>query len=186
MKDELISVTEAAHEVRLVSIRLALLHLAYAETLMRSMGEQTGRSLVLKAIKEYGRMIGNQVREAVMRQGLPLLPENYGKGESRDLPRFGMHGSVEEIEVGGENRIRVHGCVLAEVWKAYGKERLGRLYCYVDPAKYMSFNLEYKLAHIKTVLEGEPYCEFCIRRTTEQEKELFLSEEEEWIRVDSC
>jgi hypothetical protein len=118
-------------------------------------------------------MIGQEVREKVLSQGLPPLPENYGKGVSRDLPRFGMHERVEEVEVDGETRIRAYGCVLAEVWKRYGKDKLGRLYCYVDLAKYMAYNPEYKLAHAKAVPDGDSYCEFCIRSTTPAERHAF-------------
>lgn len=186
MGSDLISLTEAAHEVRLASIRLALLHLVYAETLVQALGEEDGRKLVLKAIKAYGRMIGQEVRERVLRQGLPPSPENYGRGDSRDLPRFGMHGRVEQVDVSGETRIRVFGCVLAEVWKALGKDELGRLYCYVDPAKYMAYNPDYKLAHAKAIPDGDPYCEFCIRRTKRWERDIFSSEEGEWTSVDTC
>jgi hypothetical protein len=131
-------------------------------------------------------MIGREVREKVLSQGLPPLPENYGKGTSRDLPRFGMHGRVEEVEVGGETRLRVYGCVLAGIWKSYGKDELGRLYCYVDPAKYMAYNPKYKLAHAKALPDGDPYCEFCIRHTTDRERTTFSAEGGEWTRVDVC
>lgn len=42
-----------------------------------------------------------------------------------------------------------HGCVLAKVWLEYGEEKIGRLYCHMNVAKYMGYNPNYKLIHTK-------------------------------------
>ncbi len=182
----LISRDEAAHEVELVSRRLGLLHLAFAMTLINELGDEEGRRLVLAAIKRYGIMVGREVKAAVEAQGLPLTPDNYGVGDSRSLPNLGMHERTEEVEVNGKKRLRAYGCVMAKVWKEYREDRLGRLYCYVDPAKYMAYNPNYKLAHIKTVPDGAPYCEFCIEVTTPEERATFDSTEHDWQFIDQC
>jgi len=181
-----ISRTEAAHEVKLVSRRLGLLHLAFARTIVDELGDEKGKQLILNAIKHYGIMVGNEVRAAVQEQELPLTPENYGVGKSRGLPKFGMHSGSEEVEVEGKKHLRAYGCVMAEVWKEYGEDELGRLYCYVDPAKYMTYNPNYKLAHVKAIPNGDPYCEFCIEKTTEQERAAFNSKKEDWRFIDHC
>jgi hypothetical protein len=184
--DKQIPMDEAAHEVELVSRRIALLHLAFSRMLVKEFGEPRGSELIAKAIKEYGRMVGSEVREAVEAQGLPPTPENYGTGSARSLPRIGMHKGVEEAEVSGEKRIRAFGCVMAQVWKAYGEEKLGRLYCYVDPAKYMAYNPKFKLAHVKALPDGDEYCEFCIRETSQQERDDFQSDDRDWLYIDKC
>ena len=168
------------------SRRLGLLHLAFSRALVDELGEEEGRRLILKAIKRYGTMIGEEVRKAVEEQGLPLTPENYGIGPSRSLPEFGMHSGSEEIEVDAVKRFRAYGCVMAKVWKEYGEEKIGRLYCYVDPAKYMAYNPDYKLAHITAIPDGSSYCEFCIEETTPRERAAFNSEEEDWQFIDRC
>ena len=72
----------------------------------------------------------------------------------------------------------------AKLWKEYGEEELGRLYCYVDPAKYMSYNPNYKLIHIKAVPDGHQYCELAVKLTTEEEKKDFLSKDKDWLYID--
>jgi len=183
---ERLTVDEAAHEVKLASRRIALLHLAFSRAAVRTLGEASGEKLITDAIKEYGTMIGTELRDAVMRQGLEATPDNYGAGNSRSLPRIGMHSGSETVSVGGEPRIRAYGCVMAEVWAEYGEEDLGRLYCYVDPAKFMAFNPAHTMAHVKARPSGDPFCEFCIRETTAKERSDFASNEASWISADSC
>jgi len=181
-----IPLAEAAYEVELASRRLALLHLAFAKTLVQEFGPSKGKQLVAKAIKAYGRMIGEQVRKDVLAQGLEPTPENYGVGTSRSLPNIGMHERVEEVEAEGKKRLRAYGCVMARVWNEYGENELGRLYCYVDPAKYMAYNPDYKLAHAKVLPGGDAYCEFCIRPTSAKERADFASEDVDWLYIDYC
>jgi len=49
---ELISLEEAKHEVALVCRRLGLLHLAFAEVLVNELGEEKGKKINARAIKE--------------------------------------------------------------------------------------------------------------------------------------
>jgi hypothetical protein len=184
--DKQIPLNEAENEVELASRRIALLHLAFSRMLVAEFGEKRGGKLIAKAIKEYGRMVGTEVRTAVGDQGLPLTPENYGVGSARRLPRIGMHEGVEEVEIAGEKRMRAFGCVMARVWKAYGEEKLGRFYCYVDPAKYMAYNPKFKLTHVKALPDGDDYCEFCIRETSQQEQDDFQSDDSDWLYIDKC
>lgn len=181
---ETISVEEAKREVEMTAQRIGLLHLSFAKTLVDELGEEKGRQLILKAIKDYGKRCGERVRKGVIAQGLDPLPENYGVGGSRDLPEFGMHERRETVEVEGDRRVRAYGCVMAKVWKEYGEEKLGRVYCYVDPAKYMAFNPKFKQIHLKALPDGDDYCEFAVRPTSEKEREDFLAKDKDWSYID--
>lgn len=181
-----ISLEEATHEVALVSRRIALLHLAYARMLVEEFGEERGVMLIMKAIKSYGMEVGKQAREAVLEQGLALTPENFSAGSARSLPKIGMHSGREYLEVDGEHRHRTYGCVMGKLWNELGEGKLGRLYCLVDPAKYMAFNPQYILAHAQSLPDGDSCCEFCVRHTTEQEREDFFSDEADWRYMDRC
>ncbi|MEF8726557.1 MAG: L-2-amino-thiazoline-4-carboxylic acid hydrolase, partial [Candidatus Bipolaricaulota bacterium] len=165
---------EAKEEVELASRRIGLLHLAYAETLIDELGEKEGKKMILESIKNYGLKIGAEVRKQIEEEGLDPEPDNFGKGSSRNLPKFGMNEGTEEVTVEGEERLR-HGCAMAKVWKEYGQEEIGKLYCYVDPAKFMGFNPCYKMVHTKNEPSGDNYCEFAIRETSEQERNDFSS-----------
>jgi len=177
---------DAAHEVGLASRRIALLHLAFAKAAVQTLGDEAGRRLIIEAIRIYGTLIGYEVRSAVLRQGLELIPEHFGVGDSRCLPRLGMHTGSETVEVDGERRMRAHGCVMADVWAEYGPEaqEFGRLYCLVDPAKYMAYNPGYTLAHTRARPSGDAFCEFRVRRTTEEERAAFAAGGPEWTSAD--
>jgi len=180
----MIPLDEAKQAVASASRRIALLHLSYARTLIEELGEKKGMELIAKAIKDYGIRIGKKTREEVLSQGLEPSPENFSSGVSYRLPKFGMHDRIETVKVEGEPRIRAYGCVLAKVWKEYGEEKLGRLYCYMDVAKYMGYNTNYKLVHTKTVPDGNDYCELAVKPTTEKERKDFLSKDKDWFYID--
>lgn len=61
---------EAREQVRKVSARLGLLHIAFAKTLVDELGEKKGKELILKAIKDYGVRIGEEARAAAAAKGL--------------------------------------------------------------------------------------------------------------------
>ncbi len=177
---ESVPLEEAKEQVAKVCSRLALLHLAFAETLVEELGEEKGTQLVLKAIKRYGMDIGNQAKERAREFGLDNKPENY----KEDLPFYGMHESTENIVVGGIIRTRAYGCVMGKLWKKLNKDKLGRLYCYVDVAKYMAFNSNYKMVHLKSLPDGDEYCEFCVLPTTNEDKRNFDDNNKGWRYID--
>lgn len=181
-KEELVPLAQAKNEVALVCRRLGLLHMAFAQVLVDEFGEERGKQLVTQAIEEYSRKIGEKKREVVFSQGLEPSLENLV--EARDIPTIGMHDRTERVEVEGEMRSRAYGCVMAEVWHEYGKDDLGRIYCYVDPASTMAYNPNFKLIHTKAVPDGEEFCELVVRSTTEQERLDFLSKTNDWAEVD--
>jgi len=181
-KEEYISLEEARKQVALVCRRLGLLHLAFSEVLVKEFGKEEGKRLIAKAIKEYGKKIGERKREIALSQGLELTPENFQA--LRDIPTIGMHDHSERVEVAGEKRSRAYGCVMAQVWHEYNQDELGRIYCYVDPANVMAFSPEFKLAHTKTVPDGDEFCELVMRPTTEQDREDFLAEDTDWTELD--
>ncbi len=120
----------------------------------------------------------------MLEQGLETTPQNYGAAGIPDLPAFGMHEKRERVMEGDQMIARSYGCAMAKVWKEYGEEELGRLYCYVDPAKYMAYNPNFKLVHIKAEPDGDACCELTVKPTTEQEREDFQDEDKDWTYID--
>lgn len=180
-RKEAVTLEEAIEQVRKVCIRLGLLHLSFTKTLVNELGEKKGKQLVMKAIKDYGTRIGREAKANAAAKGFDNNPINF----ISDLPLYGMHDNEEVAEVGGEERIRAYGCVMAKLWNELGEGKLGRLYCYVDPAKYITFNPGFKLVHTKALPDGDEYCEFVIKPTTEQERKDFADEDKDWSYVDS-
>ena len=179
-KEKTVTLEEAKEQVRKVCVRLALLHISFAKTLVNELGEKKGEELILKAIKDYGIRIGEEVKAEATAKGLDNSPANF----KSDLPLYGMHDSLEMVRVGGEKRRRAYGCVMGQVWNKLGEDELGRLYCYVDPAKYMAFNPNFKLSHVKALPDGDDYCELVVRPTTEQERKDFDDKDKDWSYID--
>ncbi|MBN1152939.1 MAG: L-2-amino-thiazoline-4-carboxylic acid hydrolase [Dehalococcoidia bacterium] len=171
---------EAAQQTAILFERLALLHASYARVIVNELGEEGGRSLIMKAIKKYARTVGEQVREKAQARGEDDSPQNY-KG---DLPKYGTHDSLETVTVDGEERLRAYGCGMWKTWQALGEEELGRLYCNTDVAKYMGFNPSYKQIHAKALFAGDDCCELVVRPTSEQERADFASRDADWSYLD--
>ena len=167
-KEELIPRADAVKAVALTCRRLGMLHIAFAATLVKELGQEKGEELTTKAIKEYSRMIGEKKKEIAINQGWELTEENFRK--LSDLPAFGMHDKTEEVVVDGEKRRQPYGCVMSKVWHEYGQDKLGRIYCYVDPASTMFFNPEFKMVHTKAVPDGDAFCELTFRSTSKEDK----------------
>jgi hypothetical protein len=156
---EMISKEEASRQVESMITRLAWLHYAFARTLMKELGEKKGKDLSKKAVALYGELVGKKAKEKTLAQGLPLTQENF----SNDLPSLGW-GDSERLDVEGEKRARVYTCHLAKVWKELGEPEIGRLYCFVDQAKYEAFNSDLVCVHTQNVLSGDPFCELAVRK----------------------
>ena len=163
IKKEMISKEEAFQQVKSMITRAALIHYAFAKTLVDELGEKKGKALVKKASLFYGKMVGKRVKERTLAKGLPLTRENF----QDDLPALGW-AEREQVEVEGEKRARVYTCHLARVWQELGAPDLGRLYCYVDQAKYEAYNPDLQCVHVKNVLDGDAYCELAVRTKKSQ------------------
>ncbi len=154
-----VSYDQCVKDVQRMARRTALLYHYFATTLVEHLGEERGKTLIAEAIRCYGEHVGRTVRQGVGAMGLPNDVENYAKYP--DLPSAGWEGTVAETEHGPRNRVLY--CPLAAEWKELGSEELGRMYCYVDQAKYRAFNSRVKLIHACNLLDGDPYCEFDFR-----------------------
>ena len=155
------SCEEALEGARNMARRLALLHMAYARTLVDALGEEAGRELIEQAVRAYGARIGERTRQRVEAQGLEPSPENFGLGS--DLPAAVFPSQPVEVE--GEARSRALGCVLYDIWREYGEEDLGALYCLVDPAKMEAYDPAWTMVHTRRLPLGDAYCEMAVRPT---------------------
>lgn len=158
LKEKMVPLSEAENEVKVVTHRLALLHLAYARTLVDEFGWKKGKQLVLNAIKEYGRRVAERTKK-----GYQSLPK-YGFWEKRE----------------GQPPI----CELGKIVKEYDEMDIGSLYCLIDPAKTMYANPNEKLIHKKSLTVGDDYCEFDTVATSKEDREDFFSENKDWSHVD--
>ncbi|MDQ7095223.1 L-2-amino-thiazoline-4-carboxylic acid hydrolase [Desulfosporosinus sp. PR] len=161
LEDSAIKQEDTAVQVRQMGRMMASLFYHVTKEVISELGEERGTELVKRAIKAYGSERGYQHQENVLRAGIEHLPENYV--ELADLPPLGW--DVEKVEP-GENKthIKITYCPLAEYWKEKGLEKIGRLYCAVDQAKYEAFHPESDYVHLKNALDGDGFCEMVCRR----------------------
>jgi hypothetical protein len=179
-EQEYVSRDEAAQQAAILFERIGLLHASYARAIVDELGEEAGRRLILNAIRQYGRHVGAQVREKAEERGVDNSPEHY----AGDLPSYGTHDLLQKVEVDGEERLRAYGCGLWRTWQRLGEEKLGRLYCNVDVAKYMGFNPCFKQVHTKAPFLGDDCCELVVRPTSEREREDFAAPDADWSYLD--
>jgi len=158
-KEEVVSLREAIREVETAITRVALLHLSFSKILVEEFGEEKGKALIVRSILEYGRRVGERTK-----QGLP------------DLPKYGVYGVRK-------NR-RVYDCVFARIFREYGEQDVGCLYCYVDPAKTMAADPMRKVIHTTCAACGDDCCTFEEMSTTEKERKDFVNKDKDWRYVD--
>jgi hypothetical protein len=180
---QMIERAEAEAQVARAVRRLALLHLAFAETAVEELGDEAGREFVVKAIRSYGLKIGGTTRRQAEERGLPLTVETFEQVPGESYPTIGAHDRVELEDRDGQLVIHAHGCLLAKVWKEYGGDELGRLYCLTDPAQFMAFDPATALVHLKAEPDGDDHCELVFRETTEQERRDF-ADNNDWSSMD--
>jgi len=152
-----VPLNEAENEVKVVTQRLALLHLSYARTLVDEFGWEEGKKLILKSMKKYGVNVANWTASG--HQGLP----RYGFWERRE----------------GKPDL----CELGKVMVEMGEPELGALYCLIDPAKTMAADPTKKLIHTKNMILGDEGCSFETVPTTDEDKRA-LADGEDWESVD--
>jgi hypothetical protein len=156
--EEMVPLREAEHEVKVVTQRLAMLHLAYAKTIIEEFGWKKGKLLVLKAIKEYGLRVADRTQ-----RGFQSLPK-YGFWENRE----------------GQPRL----CELGKLVLESREGDIGSLYCLIDAAKTIASNPREKLIHTKCLPLGDEYCEFVTVPTTEKDRADFFAENKDWSHID--
>ena len=158
-KEESVPLKEAVREVEVAMSRVALLHLSFSRVLVDEFGEEKGKELVVQSILEYGKRIGERTKRGC-----------------QDLPSYGVVGRFEDN--------KAYDCVLAKIFREYGEEDLGCLYCYVDGAKSMALDSASKFIHKTCAACGDNYCTFERKQTTEKERRDFEEKSSDWKNID--
>ena len=179
-----VTLEEAIEQVQIAMIRLALMHLSFSSTLVKELGEEKGKELIIKSIMEYGRRVAERTK-----QGHPDL-SNYGihgkyvyEGtEYIDVRNLLKHYEDKEIEF---SKLEIHDCILAQIFRENNEEDLGKLYCYIDAAKSMASDPDTKAIHSKCVLCGDEFCQIKSENTTEKERKDFNNYNPNWKNVDA-
>ncbi len=159
-ESETIPKAEALDQILVSVERLAMLYYHFARTLVAELGEETGKELVHKAIAAYGTEVGERQRRRVTAAGYAVSCENYKAlpdlpamaWSPQGMPRMLLHGKETPV------------CPLAKYWMENGASDLGRLYCYVDQAKYSTFDPECECRHLENVLDGDERCLIVVKK----------------------
>lgn len=144
------------YDVQLMSRRLATLYYHMVNAMLEELPEDQTERIINKAIEGYGHYWGEYSKEKVLASNLPLTPNHYDLGG--DLPSRGLSVGCDLICNDCELRQEYRECLFARVWKELGFERWGRLYCYVDYAKFAAYNPDLSVEHEKNELDGDNCC----------------------------
>lgn len=181
-KEKKVPLHEAMEQVRVIGRRLALMHLAFSKILIEELGKDKGKNAIIKAMMEYGQMIGKTIKAG--HQDLPFygLHEKYTYGDKEFLDiREKANIDEKAFDYSG---YRFHGCVLAKTFLEHSEKELGCLYCYVDSAKSMATDPSKKLVHTACEVVGDGFCAFDLVPTTEKERKDFEDKNTDWKEVD--
>lgn len=156
---------EALQQISIAVERIAMLHYHFATTLVAELGEEKARELITKAIASYGKEVGEIQRRRVIEAGLEPTCENFKAVV--DLPRMAWLPENMPVHVANGKELRI--CPMAKYWIDKGATDLGRLYCYVDQAKYRAYNLDCECRHLSNVLDGGDDCQVVAKTRAEWE-----------------
>lgn len=159
---EQISKEEAKKQVVLMAQRTAKLYQAFAETLVERFGKEETKEIISDAIYLFGKASGERVQKGVKEKNLDLTISNYSK--ISDLPSVGWEMESEVLEEDKDLKVDVSYCPLAEEWLKDMDPELARLYCYVDQAKYSTYNPDITCTHTRNMLDGDEKCTLRIRK----------------------
>jgi len=116
-KEKRVPLREAAEQVRITGVRLALMHLAFSKVLVEELGEKKGKETIVKAMMEYGRRVEKGTKRAT--RTFPLrIPRHVllrRTGMCRHKRKNGVFRKGFQLF-----RYRVHGCILAKTFREYG------------------------------------------------------------------
>jgi hypothetical protein len=153
-----ISEEEVREMLRLSARQMGLLYLSIANVVLEKHGE-SGKDLLLKAIKNYGRIRGSRIAEKVKRAGQPLTLENYFKYYDVPVTTITKQSRPQMLEKGKFLK-KITACPLAEFFREENEQEIGRLYCEQDFAMVASYNPKIRFEKGKSLMEGDECCEF--------------------------
>ncbi|MEW6524437.1 MAG: L-2-amino-thiazoline-4-carboxylic acid hydrolase [Bacillota bacterium] len=159
---------ECAKYVEAVAIIMSKLYYCMAREMVSQLGEERGTEAVRRAVIEFGRMRGAQMREKADADGAE--PTVAALGKYYDLPR----------EVAWKNEVirsqpqlvekKATYCPFAEEWKRIGADaqKLGLIYCEQDVSLRLAFNPDFVFEQFSNVLEGHEDCHTILRHKDEK------------------
>jgi len=121
------------------------------------LGEAEAKKAILEVIRDYSLHCADARKKGMV-----------------DLPRRGIHKKSEIVEVDGQRRLRCYGCGIAEEFAMQDEQKLGSLYCYIDPCSYMLTLPNIKFYHTKMEPLGDECCEFDLAIVSDEDMKKVL------------
>jgi hypothetical protein len=165
--EESVPVAEATEDRRALGRRLGRLYLAFSRVLIDRLGEEEARKGILEAIRDYAYHCAEARKKGIV-----------------DLPQRGIHKKSEVVEVNGQKRLRCYGCGIAEEFAQQDEEKLGALYCYIDPCSFLFTLPNIKLYHNQMEPLGADFCEFDLAVVSDEEMETVFQEGLDYRDID--
>lgn len=166
-QEESVPAAEAAEDRRALARRLGRLYLSFARVLIDRLGEEEATKAILEAIRDYSSHCAQARKKGLV-----------------DLPKRGIHEKNVYEESAGRKSLKSYGCGIAQEFRLQGEEKLGALYCYIDPCSFMMTIPNIKLFHTKMEPLGDDCCEFDIAVVSDEEMAVVTEPGRDYRHVD--
>jgi hypothetical protein len=166
-KEEFIPAEEAAEDRKALGRRIGRLYLSFARVLISRLGEKEAKKAILDAIRDYAYYCAEARKRGLV-----------------DLPQRGIHEKAEVVEEKGRKLLRTYGCSIAQEFADQGEEKLGALYCYIDPCSFMLTTPNVKLYHKQIKPLGSEFCEMDVAIVSNEEMNTVLEKGRDYRDVD--
>lgn len=117
------------------------------KAILEELGEEKGTELIIKQVKEMGKVSGLNRRKTLENKGLENSLENYSESAKTfsNMVLFAWESETKRVTPDEIIRDFTY-CPIAEGFKNYGEEgvKIGELFCkYIDDAVVQTYNPDY-------------------------------------------
>lgn len=153
--------SEKEKEVIHLQDSYTIMYALISRKIMEELGFE-GERIVREATRRYGRDRGRTRREKHVRLGVKVNMLSLFSIAS-DLPGDPRFVRDKRLLIPEERNSHTLVCPMAEVWKQYNAQEIGRIYCEeFHRACYKEYGYGYTQVNLGQTLteEGDPYCDF--------------------------
>lgn len=154
----------------------AKLYYAFAQEIMKQMGNEKGKDLAIACIRNYAAIRGASVAGFVQRNGLEHNAENFVK--HYDAPFADVQKACLSLFPGKkmDSSDGTTFCPYKEIWEKYENGReVGRIYCEAfHEAMWKSYHPRLRVRQDKIMTKGDDMCTFLTFMEGEEDKGVLI------------
>ena len=126
-----------------------------SEGVISCFGED-GKSVIIDAVKQFGKKRGEEIAELVKSKGKELTLQNffiYNTFDSQETAKYKINiidGNVEVV---------IRNCIFCDGCQDWNKQEFGTFYCeHIDAAVLEGYNPAIKFELVSSLVRGDKHC----------------------------